>query len=63
MLFGDKVARILPSSQCPAEKLFSHLAEAKGENVQPTHAADVQGGKLGEAMTIKEHMVKNKSVQ
>lgn len=58
------VARIHSSSRCPAEKLFSHLAEAKRrESVQPTHAADVQGGKLGEAMTIKEHMVKNKSVQ
>lgn len=30
---------------------------------QPTHAADVQGGKWGEAMAIKEHMVNNKSVQ
>lgn len=30
---------------------------------QPTHAADVQGGKRGEAMAIKEHMVSYKSVQ
>lgn len=48
---------------CPAEKLFSHLAEAKGESISPHMLQMCQGVKLGEAMTIKEHMVQNKSVQ